>query len=397
MRSCITMTALASLLLAADESRPGPKDAPAPPGWSFATEGSGIPRNQDAGSFAVAVDRAVVHGGQAAVSIRSIVEEPKSFRAVTQFIKADAYRGKRVRLAGYLKTRDVRGRGALWLRVDGPDAKLIALESMADRGVTGTSDWSRHEVVLDVPEAAVRLAFGALLVDTGQVWADDLTLEVVDPKEVKVTAQPMTTAARTANLDFEAAGAGDTDPIPGWDVYGINNGSYSRRIVEGRAHGGRASLEIKSAPEAEATASEFSINQHLAAGPYRGKRVRFRAYLKTEGLAKPALLWMSSFSDSETRFVTTMGRGPKGTTDWRPHEVVLDVSDEAESLNFGVVLDGAGTLGVDDASLEVVDPAKIPATEGVKVVRRDPAQRARELEETLPRTPDRPANLDFER
>ena len=398
MRSCITMAAVASLLVAAGGPNPGPENAPPVPGWSFATEGSGIPRNQDVAGFATGVDREVAHGGHASVSIRSIVAEAH-FRAVTQLIKADGYRGKRVRLAGYLKTRDVRGGWAgLWLRVDGPDAKLLAIDNMAAQRVMGTTDWSRHAVVLDVPEAAVRLAFGALLHGTGQVWADDLTLEVVDPKEVTVTSkgvEPITHAERASNLDFEATGAGATDVIPGWNTPGFNSGSFSRRIVEGGAHGGRAFLEITSAPEARSSGS--GIYQDLAAGPYRGKRVRFRAYLKTKGLADSAYLWLRSDSDTGTRFVSTKGRGPKGTTDWGPQEVVLDLSADAGGLSFGVVAPGAGTLGVDDACLEVVDPAEVPTTEGVTIRPLDPAKRARELKESLPSTPDRPENLDFER
>ena len=232
---------------------------------------------------------------------------------------------------------------------------------------------------------------------TGQVWADDLALEVVDPKEVPVTSKgvkPITHAERASNLDFEATGAGATDVIPGWSTAGFNSGSFSRRIVEGGAHGGRAFLEITSAPEAKG--SGFVIVQDLAAGPYRGKRVRFRAYLKTKGLADPAYLWLRSDSDTGMRFVSTMGRGPKGTTDWGPHEVVLDVAADAGGLSLRGGRAGAGTLGVDDASLEVVDPAKVPATEGVTVRPDDPAKRARELKEALPRTPDRPENLDFE-
>jgi hypothetical protein len=353
------MAAVASLLLAAGGPNPGPENATRVPGWSFATEGSGIPRDQDAGGFAAGVDREIAHGGHASVSIRSLVEKPKGFRAVTQLIKADAYRGTRVRLSGYLKTRDVRWHAGLWLRVDGPDAKLLAFDNMSDRPVMGTTDWSQHAVVLDVPESAVRLAFGVLLHSTtGQVWADDLALDVVDAKKVPVTskgAEPITRAERASNLDFEAIGAGATDVIPGWKIHSVNSGSLSRRIVEGGAHGGRAFLEITSAPEARP--SEFVIVQDLAAGPYRGKRVRFRAYLKTKGLADPAYLALRSDSDTGTRYVGTKGQGPKGTTDWGPQEVVLDMAADAEGLSFGVVAPGAGTLGVDDASLEVVDPA----------------------------------------
>jgi hypothetical protein len=58
------MAVVASLLLAAGAPNPGEEDATPVPGWSFATEGSGIPRDQDAGGFAAGVDREVAHGGQ---------------------------------------------------------------------------------------------------------------------------------------------------------------------------------------------------------------------------------------------------------------------------------------------------------------------------------------------
>jgi hypothetical protein len=259
-----------------------------------------------------------------------------------------------------------------------------------------TTDWSRHAVVLDVPAAAVRLGFGALLVGTGQVWADDLALEVVDPKEVPVTGEafePVTRAERAANLDFETTGTASS--IPGWNIHAHSSDSYSQRIAEGGAHGGRTFLEVKSTQQG--SPRFFSASQSIAAGPYKGKRVRFRAFLKTEDVADPAYLWLRSDSDTGMRFVSTMGRGPKGTTDWALHEVVLDMSADAGGLGFGVAVPGAGTLGVDDASLEVVDPADVPATEGVQVRQLDPAKRARELAEALPKTRDRPENLDFER
>jgi hypothetical protein len=73
------------------------------------------------------------------------------------------------------------------------------------------------------------------------------------------------------------------------------------------------------------------------------------------------------------------------------------VSADAGGLSFVVAVPEAGTVGVDDASLKVVAPAKVLASERVKVRPLDPAKRARELKEALPSTPDRPENLDFER
>ena len=47
---------------------------------------------------------------------------------------------------------------------------------------SGTTPWARHEVVLDVPEEAVRIAFGVLLAGPGRVFADDLSLTPVGPE-----------------------------------------------------------------------------------------------------------------------------------------------------------------------------------------------------------------------
>ena len=229
MRSCITMSAVASLLLAAGGPNPGPENASPVPGWSFATEGSGIPRDQDAAGFAAGVDREVAHRGHASVSIRSIVAEPKGFRAVTQLIKADAYRGKRVRLAGYLKTRDVSGGWAgLWLRVDGPDAKLLAIDNMG--GSTGDRD-DRLVASCGGPrragggrEAGIRCpAHGhgpglGRRPDAGGGGPEG------GPGHEEGLSSRSAHAERASNLDFEATGAGATDVIPGWRILRFNSG-----------------------------------------------------------------------------------------------------------------------------------------------------------------------------
>ena len=183
----------------------------------------------------------------------------------------------------------------------------------------GTTDWLRHAVVLDVPEAAVRLAFGALLHGTGQVWTDDLTLEVVDPKEVTVTSkgvEPITHAERASNLDFEATGGGATDVIPGWSTPSSIR-ILSRRIVEGEPRRPGVPGD-HSAPEARSSGA--GIYQDLAAGPNGGKRVRFRAYLKTKGLADPAYLWLRSDSDTGMRFVARRAGGRRGRPTGAPRK-----------------------------------------------------------------------------
>ncbi len=55
MKSCILIVVAAALLLAADEPKQGAKEYPPPPGWLFATEGNGIPSNQNATDYAIRV------------------------------------------------------------------------------------------------------------------------------------------------------------------------------------------------------------------------------------------------------------------------------------------------------------------------------------------------------
>ena len=57
---------------------------------------------------------------------------------------------------------------------------------MNDRKITGTTSWTKYEIVLDVPSNAFKLAYGVLLDETGQVWFDNVTFEIVSDK-VKTT------------------------------------------------------------------------------------------------------------------------------------------------------------------------------------------------------------------
>lgn len=132
----------------------------------------------------VGLDRGISRAGASAY-VRSIdsITDTSAFAGIVQQLSAASYRGKRVRLSGFVRTDSVaRGKGAgLWMRVDAAD-RTVAFDNMIDfgRARTGSTPWSRLEIVLDVPGEAVGLAFGLLLSGGGIVRADDLALEVVD-------------------------------------------------------------------------------------------------------------------------------------------------------------------------------------------------------------------------
>ena len=143
--------------------------------------------------------------GKSSATVKSIVEKPSGFGTLMQMTQPGEYRGKRVRLSGFVKSDRLTQWAGLWFRVDGPNPNAsLAFDNMQDRPIKGTTEWTRYEIVLDVPNEAQRLAFGVLLGGGGQVWMDDLKFEVV-PTTVKTTgALPSASApAAPTNLNFE--------------------------------------------------------------------------------------------------------------------------------------------------------------------------------------------------
>src|SRR5688572_5857426 len=167
--------------------------------------------------YDMGLDYSVRHDGRASASIQCNTDEPHGFGALVQIADAAPYRGKRLRLSGQIKTAKVaQGWAGLLLRVDGPvsegesHGRMLAMDNMAPRGIKGTTDWTRYEIVLDVAEEAATLHYGALLEREGQVWVDSLKLETVT-LDVPLTGTPLPprtpgprrTPPPPQNLDFD--------------------------------------------------------------------------------------------------------------------------------------------------------------------------------------------------
>ena len=65
--------------------------------------------------------------------------------------------------------------------------------------ITGTVDWVKCELVLEVPLAAINVTIGCLLRGPGQLWCDDVKFEIVG-KGVPVT-DPSGEPAKPAKPD----------------------------------------------------------------------------------------------------------------------------------------------------------------------------------------------------
>lgn len=160
-----------------------------------------------------------------------------------------------------------------------------------------------------------------------------------------------------------AAGA---DMPAGWIKAGSHPGEYDVGLdTSVRRSGGKASATVK------AIATDLhgfgTLMQTTVPGEYRGKRVRFSGYVKSENVrAGWAGLWLRIDGAAPAQplgFDNMQQRPIKGTTDWKRYAIVLDVPDEATALAFGLLLAGDGQVWMDDLTFEVV-PSSVPTTGG---------------------------------
>lgn len=92
------------------------------------------------------------------------------------------YEGKQITLSGDIKTENVTdGYAGLWMRID-PD---IAFDNMSNRGITGTTDWKKYEITLNLnPDRTTQIVIGGLLVGKGKMWISNLKV-TIDGKDIQ--------------------------------------------------------------------------------------------------------------------------------------------------------------------------------------------------------------------
>jgi len=159
-------------------------------------------------NYKTSVDSKISQKGKNSVVIEYNGDTP-NFKAWGYRIPA-IYQGKKIKLTGYLKTENVtNGFAGLWMRID----PSVAFDNMNNRGVTGTTNWKKYEIELDLtPSSAKKIVIGGLLTGKGKMWIDNLqltidgnTLEKTPPKELS-TAEKDTEFNNGSNITVENLG-----------------------------------------------------------------------------------------------------------------------------------------------------------------------------------------------
>lgn len=124
------------------------------------------------------LDSTVRHGGRYALRLS---DNAKGEFSATDWRIPATFEGKKITLTGYVKTRDVGTQpdafAGLWVRIDG-NAGTLQFDNMQSRGLRGTLDWQAYTVTLPLPDDAVTIHVGGLLVGSGTAWFDDFSVTV---------------------------------------------------------------------------------------------------------------------------------------------------------------------------------------------------------------------------
>jgi len=170
-----------------------------PRGWYMA---GSEPTHYEAG-----IDSNIAHSGSRCAFVQPAVDEPQGFGTLMQCFATQKHLGKRLRMSLWIKTDSVRDWAAAWVRVDGEGrGKMLAFDNMCNRRISGTIDWKKYEIVLDIPIGSTNICFGVMLSGSGMLWVDDVQFDEVD-QDTPVTDCPCMVdkekRSEPRNLNFE--------------------------------------------------------------------------------------------------------------------------------------------------------------------------------------------------
>lgn len=162
----------------------------------------------------------------------------------------------------------------------------------------------------------------------------------------------------------------------GWNFIGKGGGALT--LDETNPSEGKlsAKLDATVAPEDEELFT--NLMQIVDAAPYRGKKLRYRASVRTADLAEGAKvqLWFrvdrkpGAGGEMQMGAFDNMQDRPIDSATWKEFDIVLPIAEDAEKVVVGIFLIGRGKAWFDNASLAVAEDAakstdmKIPQRSG---------------------------------
>jgi len=150
-----------------------------------------------------------------------------------------------------------------------------------------------------------------------------------------------------------AQSAGADKAPTGWLLAGSKPESYKSGVDSQMVYEGGPSAYL--AAKVQDTGGFGTLMQYFNAAQYAGKRVRLRAWVRSEDVSQWAGLWMRIDKDATpVAFDNMESRAIKGSTGWTSYDVVLDVPKDATNVSIGVLLAGPGEVWMNGVKFEAV-------------------------------------------
>lgn len=212
--------------------------------------------------------------------------------------------GKRVRFSAYLRSENLVNMASLRMGVDGPDSKLLAYDEMSDRPITASSpkDWTRYEIVTDIPSQTQDIYVGARLRGNGHIWLDNARLEVVG-NDVPVTDDRR------------------------WHLWASAGDCYELKTDPAVTRNGHPTICLSTTSPKSHGWGVYDQNDRTP-GKYLGKRIRMTAWIKSENVQMRSGLTIRVLSVNGGEIANEGLRGKRpivGTHDWTKYEAISDV------------------------------------------------------------------------
>jgi hypothetical protein len=160
-------------------------------------------------SYKVDLENSNVYNGEKSALIESIESEINGFGTIMQSCSTSEYLGKKIKMSGFIKTENVSNWSGMWLRIDSKKSQSRKyFDNMRDRQIKGTTNWTKYEIIMNVPTNSNDMNFGVLLNGTGKVWIDNISFEVIgvstekfnDSLNIGISKKLL---SKPTNLDFE--------------------------------------------------------------------------------------------------------------------------------------------------------------------------------------------------
>ncbi|HZU85399.1 MAG TPA: hypothetical protein VE987_20850, partial [Polyangiaceae bacterium] len=329
-----------------------PPPAPPPPPVAVAATPTPIEGWLVAGAAASAyiasADATVTHEGRATVVFRPTAETGDRYATFMTGLDCIPYRGRRVRASVWVRTIGVTGRGDFWMRAQAPysPADGAGIASTRQR-LRPDADFMRHELVLDVPAECDKLQLGVGIGGPGMLWMDGVRVDLVDAATAVMASPPRAIAGG-------GGGVVAAEPVDGWTLGGSGKDEYSFGRDTAMPHEGHPSVAM--APRGLPSGRMGALVREWDATPWRGRRVRVSAWVRTEGVTT-----VGDFSattggpasppmEEPTPGSASRRLAPDG--DFAPYAVELVVPRDAYVVRLSVGVAGPGKIWVEGGRVE---------------------------------------------